>query len=278
MREELYSRELGWVELLSRAFHVFSVNFGAVIKVMAVIFLPISILQSIILDRMTANSAILNGFLQAGDLMAADHANLMTALMQTVTNELLYFAVVLFLEPVGVIAVAKLTRQCIEKEELSVKRALSEAMALEPTIIVSGIFYAVLVFVASMIILPGIYLSIAWCLYLYCIGLGDRKGWDSLRHSKELVRGRWWRTFGYYVLLSVISMLWNSVFELIYTFGEANTAKDILYYFLCYFSGSFVATGMALLFLNREALAGGLRFGRDGVIDGQAVEKEEKEG
>lgn len=284
MREELTRREWRWLELLSAAMHLFSVNIGAVLKVMAVVFLPISILQGLISQQMTINLQGLNMILQqvrdtagalAGENIHLDATEIMPYWQGLLTGELLYFAVVLFLEPVGVIAVAKLVRQRIEGEALSVKRALSEAFVLEPTIIVAGVIYGVLVFLGGMVIIPGIYLSVAWCLYLYCIGLGGRKGWDSLRHSKELVRGRWWRTLGYFLALWVIRVLWNSVFQMVYRFGGAEIAKDILYYFLSYFSNAFLATGLALLFLNREALAGGLRFGGDGMIDGEATEKEE---
>lgn len=284
MREELYSREWSWIELLSAAFHVFSVNIGAVLKVMAVVFLPISILQGLISQQMTVNLQGLNTILQqvrntagalAEETLHLDATAIMPYWQGILTGEMLYFAVVLFLEPVGIIAVAKLVRQRMEGEELSVKRALSEAFVLEPTIIVAGVIYGVLVFLGGMVIIPGIYLSIAWCLYLYCIGLGGRKGWDSLRHSKELVGGRWWRTLGYFLALWAIRVLWDSVFQMVYRFGGAGIATDILYYFLSYFSNAFFATGMALLFLNREALSGGLRFGGNGMIDGEATEKEE---
>lgn len=283
MREELMRREWNWLELLSAALHLFSVNIGAVLKVMAVVFLPISILQGLISQQMTINLQGLNAILQqvrntagalAEETLHLDATAIMPYWQGILTGEMLYLAVVLFLEPVGVIAVAKLVRQRIKGEGLSVKRALSEAIVLEPTIIVAGVIYGILVFLGGMVIIPGIYLSIAWCLYLYCIGLGGRKGWDSLRRSKELVRGRWWRTLGYCLALWAIRMLWDSVFQMVYRFGGMEIAKDILYYFLTYFSNAFLATGMALLFLNREALSGGLRFG-DGVIDGEATEKEE---
>ena len=67
------------MEQLSAAFHVFSAIIGAVMKVMAIIFLPISILQSVILSRMTADSQLLSELLQTGNELASGYSNVMTA-------------------------------------------------------------------------------------------------------------------------------------------------------------------------------------------------------
>ena len=311
MRNEIYHREWRWMEQLSAAFHVFSAIIGAVMKVMAIIFLPISILQSVILSRMTADSQLLSELLQTGNELASGYSNVMTAgegtkymlhvdfgtleqaLMQTLTNEMLYFAIVLFLQPVGIIAIAKVVRQYIDAKDISVGKALSEAFSLMPTIIVTGIIYGVLMVLGYLVIVPGIYFNIAWGFYLFCIGLSGKKGWAALKYSKELVKGKWWRTFAYLWLLSIVAMLWNSVFQLIYVFVPAGTASDILYQFLCYFSLAFVAAGKTLLFINREAITFGVRPGADvpaaempgedgpaesveGTVEGEPVEQKEE--
>lgn len=294
------------MEQLSAAFHVFSANISSVIKVMAIIFLPISILQSVVLSRMTADTQLLSQLLQTGNEFASGYSNLMTvgegtkymlhvdfstleqALMQTLTNELLYYAIVLFLQPVGIIAIAKVVRQYIGARDISVKEALADAFSLMPTIIVTGIIYGILMILGYMVIVPGIYFNIAWGFYLFCIGLNGKKGWNALKYSKELVKGKWWRTFAYLWLLSIVAMLWNSVFQLIYVFAPAGIASDILYQFLCYFSLAFVAVGKALLFINREAITFGVRpavemtgeegpvESVEGAVEGEPVEQKEE--
>lgn len=254
MREDMFQRELSWIELLSRAFQIFAANRPAILMVLCVVFLPLSLVQSVILDRMMLGADALNAFLEAGNMAQAD---VMRLVMQTILHELLYFAVVLFLEPVGTIAVAKLTKQYLLKEELSAKRAMAEAIQLQPSIIVAGLIYGVLGVLASILIIPGIYLAIAWCLYLYAIGLSACGGWEALCRSRALVKGRWWKTCGYYIALIAVVYLWNTVFQLVYLLGGQTAVTNALYHFLCYFSDAFLATGMALLFINREAMAGG---------------------
>lgn len=257
MKEDIFQRELNWMELLSKSFQVFTANRPAILMILCVIFLPLSLLQSVILDRMMMGADALNTFLEVGNM---GQEQVMQLVMQTILHECLYFAVILFLEPVGIIAVAKLTKQFLMGEELSAKKAMAEAVQLQPSIIAAGILYGVLVFFGGMLIIPGIYLAVVWCLYLYCVGLCADGGWKALCHSRELVKGRWWKTCGYQVALGAIVYLWNTIFQVVYLFGEQSAAVDAVYHFLCYFSNAFLATGMALLFINREAMAGGTSF------------------
>lgn len=304
MRNEIYNREWNWMEQLSAAFHVFSANIGAVLKIMAVVFLPISIVQSMILSRMTANTQLLSQLLSAGNEITSGYSNLAQAgegvgymlhmdftainqaLMQTLTNELLYYAIVLFLQPVGIIAIAKVVRQYLDEREISVKEALVDAFSLMPTIFATGVIYGALMVLGYMVLIPGIYFSIAWAFYLFCIGLSEKKGWDALKYSKALVKGKWLRTFGYLCLLSIIAMLWNSVFQLVYMFLPNGAAGNILYQFLCYFSLAFIAVGKTMLFINREAVTFRV-FQKplaedapaeavEGVVEGESMESEEK--
>lgn len=252
MKDEIYQRELGWMELLSRAFFVFFQNIKGILFVMVVVFLPASLLDSIIATRLNAINSFLSTVQTAGTFLE-NRTEIMLAMNHTIIGSLLSMAIMLFLVPVGTIAIAKLVKQGIDGEEPDVKTALRDALVLEPTIIVAGFFYGVLITLGMFVIIPGIWLSVFWGLYVYCIGLGGRKGWDSLRHSGELVRGRWWRTFGYIFVLGCIGTLWNLVFQVIPVFAGSSFAATAAYSFLTYFSNSFVDAGTALLFLNREA-------------------------
>lgn len=226
-------------------------------------------------------------------MVHADVSLLTDTAYQILINYGLLFMVSLFLQPVGMIAIAKIVKQYIDGREVSMSGALSEAFSLMPAIIVAGIIYGVLIFLGSMVIVPGIYFSIAWGFYLYCIGLSGKKGWDALKYSKSLVKGKWWRTFAYFWLLCAISILWNSVFELIYSFAPTGIITDLLYHFLCYFSAAFVAVGETLLFINREAITYGVgptvdaptgeTHGEEmpvepveGTVEGEPVEHNEK--
>jgi hypothetical protein len=48
---------------------------------------------------------------------------------------------------------------------------------------------------------------IRWSLFAQACMLGDLSAGESLRRSSELVRGRWWRTFGFTLLVDVLAAL-----------------------------------------------------------------------
>lgn len=257
LKTEIYNRELRWTELLSSSMHIFAAIFGSFLKVLLFIFLPISLLEGVILQRM---SQMQQYMIHVDASVAPDAATMQQALSvmtHMLTQEFLLYAVAMFLQPVGTIAIARVVKQYIDGEKIEAGKAISEALNHMPAILITGFLFGVLVLLGSFVIVPGIYFGIAWGLYAYCIVFENKKGWDALRASKVLVQGRWLRTAGYLFLLSTAAMLWNSVFQLIASFLGESAAADVLYQFLCYISVGFVAVGECLLYLNRKAVAEG---------------------
>ena len=294
LKNQIYNRELNWTELVATAMHIFAATFGSFVKVLMFIFLPISLLEGVILGRMTATSAAIDGISQMASPSNANIQEMMGLFMQMMTQEFLLYAVAMFLQPVGTIAIAKMVKQFIDGEKIEAGKAISEALNHMPAILITGFIYGALVLLGSFVIIPGVYFGIAWGLYAFCIAFEDKKGWDALRGSKALVQGKWWRTLGYLFLLSCVSMLWNSVFQLICSFFGESTMANVMYQFLCYISVGFVAVGECLLYLNRKAVAdGACVFGTafvddvasakempaepvEGTVDGAAEEKTEE--
>ena len=220
------------MELIAAAMHVFAAIFGAFVKVLLFIFLPISLLESVIAGRMTATSAAMDAINQLSAPSNANVQEMMGLLAQLLTQELLLYAVLMFLQPVGTIAVAKMVKQYIDGEEIEAGKAISESLNHMPAILITGFIYGVLVLFGSFVIVPGVYFGIAWGLYAFCIAFEDKKGWDALRGSKALVRGKWWKTAGYLFLLSCVTMLWNSVFDMVCSFMGEGVMADIIFQFL----------------------------------------------
>ena len=269
MNHDFFYREWNWIEQLSAAFHVFAANIKPILKMLLIVFLPISILESIINGRMLNAYTVFQQIAQAG-VSLSNEADFFQAAYQVLFHSGLTLLVGLFLQPVGTIAIAKMVKQFVTKQEISFGTALGEAFSLMPTIVFSGIIYGVLIFLSSLIIVPGIYLSVAWVFYVYAIGLSDKKGMEPMRYSKALVKGKWWRTFA---------------FQLSYSFFPNARIGNAVYQFLCYFSAAFVTVGQALLFLNREAVIYGIPAepaaedapaeSVTGTVEGEPTENEE---
>ena len=131
----------------------------------------------------------------------------------------------------------------------------------------------ILFLLGSLLVIPAVYLGVVWCLYLYCIALGGRRGVDALGHSRVLVRSRWWRTFGFLIILAAISYCWNSILSLIFMLFPDNFAVNCVYTCITYLTQGFVVSATAILFLNRES---GL-FGMASLQEPEEVQEAEEE-
>ena len=272
LRNEIYHRELKWMELAAGAMHVLAAIFGSFAKVLLLIFLPISLLESVILERMIQAQGYLLHIDASIGPSQTQMQEMLHMLGNLLTQEFLLYAVAMFLQPVGTIAIAKMVKQYIDGEKVQAGKAISEALNHMPAILITGFIYGALVLLGSFVIVPGVYFGIAWGLYTCCIAFEEKKGWDALRSSKALVQGKWWRTLGYLFLLSCVSILWNSVFEMICSFfGEGS---DMVYQFLSYISVGFVAVGKCLLYLNRKAVAEGACVFDTGYVNAYAAEED----
>ena len=154
MNHDFFYREWNWIEQLSAAFHVFAANIKPILKVLLIVFLPISILESIINGRMLNAYTVFQQIAQAG-VSLSNEADFFQAAYQVLFHSGLTLLVGLFLQPVGTIAIAKMVKQFVTKQEISFGTALGEAFSLMPTIVFSGIIYGVLIFLSSYSFFPN---------------------------------------------------------------------------------------------------------------------------
>ena len=294
LRNEIYNRELRGMELVSASMQIFAAIFGSFLKVLMFLFLPISLLETVILQRMVQVQGTMIHIDGSMVPTQPQVQQMLEQMMQLMTQEFLLYAVAMFLQPVGNIAIAKMVKQYLDGEKIEAGKAIGEALNHMPAILITGFIYGSLVLLGSFVIVPGVYFGIAWGLYAYVIAFEDKKGWDALRASKELVQGKWWKTLGYLFLLSCVAMLWNTAFEFLCGFMGEGLKRDLFYQFLCYISVGFTAVGECLLYLNRKAVAeGACVFGTgfvndfasaedmpaepvEGTVDGVAEEKTEE--
>lgn len=81
-----------------------------------------------------------------------------------------------------------------------------------------AVLTSVLVFLGFLaLVIPGIYLAVAWFLAAPARLTEDVKGWSALRRSRQLVRGRWWPTFGTLVVAYLIAAIVGGIIGAIFT-------------------------------------------------------------
>jgi len=65
-----------------------------------------------------------------------------------------------------------------------------------------------------LLIVPGIIFSVYWGFSPYVLMRENTGIWESIKRSKLIVKGRWWRVFGYSLLLGIIIGLISAIIQL----------------------------------------------------------------
>lgn len=75
------------------------------------------------------------------------------------------------------------------------------------------LFLAVLIAAAGIavglaaLVLPGLYLLVRWLFVAQCVVIEDKRGFDALARSSQLVRDNWWRTFGIVLVTQLVAAI-----------------------------------------------------------------------
>ncbi len=64
-----------------------------------------------------------------------------------------------------------------------------------------------------LLIIPGIIFSIYWAFSPYVLIKENVGPWEAMKRSKAIVKGKWWRTFGYLILMTILMWLISILFK-----------------------------------------------------------------
>ena len=114
------------------------------------------------------------------------------------------------------LAVHRIVGSELAGEPLGARSASAQALARLFTLIVAGVIAVVLVTVGlAALILPGLWLAGAFSMVSAVIALEGLGPVQALRRSFELVRGRWWPTVGFLLLVGLFGSVAAQLVQLV---------------------------------------------------------------
>jgi hypothetical protein len=186
-------------EVLDIAIKITTKHFGALARIVAAVVLPFWLLASLVLMTTVPSGALFATRQNPVDFVDPDEVDVFVA--ATVIVDIL--ALLLgFLVAAGcfkAVSDAYLARDPDWK--LSLKTGLRRFLPMLGTTVLYFLGVAA-GFVA--LILPGIWLAVAWWLYAPALVAERVGGPGALGRSFNLVRGRWWPTFGVLILFVIV--------------------------------------------------------------------------
>ncbi len=112
---------------------------------------------------------------------------------------------------VGVLATmatAKLVESSLRGEPMTWQAALRHALSRWGAVVWTGILGSLIVIgMYLLLIIPGIIWSLYYALVVYVVALRGLSGKRALDCSKAIVKGQWWRVFGYLFVIQLLNFV-----------------------------------------------------------------------
>jgi len=113
---------------------------------------------------------------------------------------------------IGIIAVTTIwaamilrQRAIVQAESTSMRAELARAVRALPGIVPLAILMAVAFIIGiALLIAPGVYLFVALSMAMPALVLEHKGPIEAMKFSLHLIRGRWWRTLGIFLVTAVV--------------------------------------------------------------------------
>ncbi len=116
--------------------------------------------------------------------------------------------VVMFLVSLFMAATLIRARNIYRGEQGSVGSALSLGVRRAPAVFFASLVYGLVVAVGLvLLIIPGLWLSIALAMCMYAAATDNHGPMKALNYSYDLVKGNWWRTAAVFAVIMIIAMV-----------------------------------------------------------------------
>lgn len=220
--EGIELRERGVGDILALTTRIFRDRFFDLVKAAAVVVVPVSILTAVTLLWVTPAE---DPFGRLSDPQFAESVTSQEQVLQEIDGGaialvfgglLLAFALSALAAQVATAATFKIVARAYLGLAQDWKDSVAFAGRRFWPLARLQLVYAVLLTLAFVaLILPGVYLSVAWAVAVPVLlfeGTGARA---ALSRSMELLRGRWWPTFGLLAIVSVVAAITGQVITLI---------------------------------------------------------------
>jgi hypothetical protein len=204
---ELRPRTVG--EILTAAFEMYRQNWLALVKVVAVVAIPLSVVGYLVSDQLIRRSVALR-------IVTVGNTRQVLYSSPGLWRASLAAAVLAF---VGVVIIQVLTGTITREaaglfvgHPLSVSDAYTYALARVWSILLVSVMVGVMVGLGFILfVVPG-FIFLTWCsVSLPAVVIEDERGTTALQRSRELVRGRGWPVFGTIIVAGLITGLVNGL-------------------------------------------------------------------
>jgi hypothetical protein len=234
MEQDINSTRYGLGKVIALGWEQYRRHFGSILPIFLIVYVPINIGLSFVPVDTLIEEHGLRGF------------KIYMKLIQL--TEFL----------IGVVAtmsLAKLIEASLLGQPITWKQALRHSLSRWGASIGTGLLAGLIIFgMCLLLIVPGIIWSLYYSLFVYVVALRGLSGKKALDYSKAIVKGQWWRVFGYLLVINALGAVAGIAVAAPFFFTPENRILDIASVTLTDIVSALFLTMTTVFFLNNERL------------------------
>ena len=234
MDQDIVTTRFGLGKTISSGWSFFLKNIRSILPVFLIVYIPINIGLSFVPGDYLVDNYGLRGFK-------------------------MYMKIIQLTEFfIGVLATMSLAR-IIEASALGTpatwRDAMRHAFSRWGASIGTGLLAGVIILgMTLLLIIPGIIWSLYYSFFVFIVALRGLSGKKALEYSKGIVKGQWWRVFGYLLVINLLGAVASALIASPFIFTPEARILDILSDTLCDITSALFLCMTIVFFLNNDYL------------------------
>lgn len=160
---------------------------------------------------------------------------------------------------IGVLAtmsLAKLVEASLIGQPVTWQQAFRHSLSRWGASIGTGLLAGLIIMgMCLLLIVPGIVWSLYYSLFVYVVALRGLSGKRALDYSKAIVKGQWWRVFGYLLVINALGVLAGISVTAPFFFLPDSRILDIASDTLADLVSALFLVMTAVFFLNNDSMS-----------------------
>lgn len=207
MDHSIYTTRYGLAQIIGMGWEQYRRHFVAILPIFLIVYIPINIGLSFVPVDYLIQEHGLRGFRMYMKLI-----------------QLTEFLIGV----VATMSLARLIEASLMGQPIAWQQALRRGVARWGASIGTGFLAGLIVLgMLLLLIVPGIIWSLYYSFFVYVVALRGLSGKKALDYSKAIVKGQWWRVFGYLFVIEALSAVAGLAVSVPFFFTPDNRLIDI---------------------------------------------------
>ncbi len=208
MEHDIYSTRYDLGRVITLGWELFREHFASILPIVLIVYIPINIGLSFVPVDYLIEEYGLRGF---------------TMYMRIIQLTEFFFGVV------ATLALATLIEAALAGQPITWQQALRHALSRWGASIGTGLLAGlIIVGLCFLLIVPGIIWGLYYSLFVYVVALRGLSGKNALNYSKSILKGQWWRVFGYLAAIGILGFLAGIAVVALFYFTPDNMILNIV--------------------------------------------------